>query len=120
MAYDEKLAERVRALLTARKRVTEKRMFGGLAFLLGGRMCCGVLNDELVVRVGPARYNEALVRPHARPMDFTGKPLTGFVYVAPAGFRTRPALEKWVGLGLEFASTLHAKKTKNKRGTTRS
>ncbi len=87
-------------------------MFGGLAFLLGGRMCCGVLNDELVVRVGPARYKEALAQPHGRRMDFTGKPLTGFVYVAPPGLRGKRALFKWVGRGVEFASTLRRQGTK--------
>ena len=66
MTYDEKLADRVRRVIARRERITEKKMFGGLAFLLGGRMCCGVLNDDLVVRVGPARYKEALAQPHAR------------------------------------------------------
>ena len=108
MAYDEKLAQRVRSALATSRRVTEKKMFGGLAFLAGGRMCCGVLGDTLMVRVGPERHAAALSRPHARPMDFTGRPLTGFVYVAPAGIRSRQALTKWIGWSLEFASTLPA------------
>ena len=112
MTYDEKLADRVRRVIARRERVTERKMFGGLAFLLGGRMCCGVLNDELVVRVGPARYKEALAQPHVRQMDFTGKPLTGFVYVAPPRFRSKQALFKWVGRGVEFASTLPRQRTK--------
>lgn len=113
MAYDEKLAERVRNALAARSRVTEKKMFGGLAFLVSGRMCCGILGDTLMVRVGPERYAAALSRPHARPMDFTGRPLTGFVYVAPMGFRSKQALTKWVDCGVEFASALPATKRKS-------
>ncbi len=122
MTYDEKLADRVRRVIARRERVTERKMFGGLAFLLGGRMCCGVLNDELVVRVGPARYKEALAQPHARRMDFTGKPLTGFVYVAPPGFRGEQALFKWIGRGVEFASTLprqRGKRTSPRKRTAR-
>ena len=115
MAYDEKLADRVRNALAGRKRITEKKMFGGLAFLLRGRMCCGILNDDLMVRVGPERYAAALARPHARPMDFTGRPLSGFVYVGSPGFRSKQALVKWVGRGIEFASTLPAKKSMRKR-----
>jgi TfoX/Sxy family transcriptional regulator of competence genes len=114
VAYDDKLAGRVRKLLVSRRSITEKKMFGGLAFLSDGRMCCGVLDDELVVRVGPVRYQEALAEPHARPMDFTGKPLAGFVYVAPAGLRSRQALQQWVHRGVEFASAQPAKKTKRK------
>ena len=108
----EKLADRVRRVIARRERITEKKMFGGLAFLLGGRMCCGVLNGDLVVRVGPAHYKEALAQPHVRQMDFTGKPLTGFVYVAPPRFRSKQALSKWVGRGVEFASTLPRQGTK--------
>ncbi len=76
MSYDEKTAERVREVLVRRGRVVEKKMFGVLAFLIDDSMCCGVLQNDLVVRVGPARYEETLAQPHARPMDFTGKPLT--------------------------------------------
>jgi TfoX/Sxy family transcriptional regulator of competence genes len=112
MTYDEKLADRVRRVIARRERITEKKMFGGLAFLLGGRMCCGVLNDDLVVRVGPARYKEALAQPHVRRMDFTGKPLTGFVYIAPPGLRSKQALLKWVGRGVEFVSMLPRQGTK--------
>ncbi len=106
MAYDEKLAERVRKVLATRKGVTEKKMFGGLAFLLGGRMCCGVLNDDLVVRTGPERHAAAFARPHTRPMDFTGRPLTGFIYVGPRGVKADVALAKWVQEATEYASTL--------------
>lgn len=119
MAYDEKLAQRVRKILATRKGATEKKMFGGLALLLNGRMCCGVLNDDLVVRVGPERHAAALARPHTRLMDFTGRPLTGFVYVGPRGVKTDAALAKWVQEATEYASTLRQGRVgaKRKRGT---
>ncbi|MGB5082317.1 MAG: TfoX/Sxy family protein [Burkholderiales bacterium] len=110
MAYDEKLAKRVRSALAGRMGITEKKMFGGLAFLLGGRMCCGVQDDKLMVRVGPERYAEALFRPHVRPMDFTGKPLSGFVYVESSGVKTGTALAKWLREAAEYAVALPAGK----------
>jgi TfoX/Sxy family transcriptional regulator of competence genes len=81
VAYDERLAARVRALLAGRSDVTERRMFGGPTFMVGGHMCCGVDGDELIVRLDSGREEEALARPHARPMDFTGRPMRGFVTV---------------------------------------
>ena len=119
MAYDEKLANRVRRGLAMRKGITEKKMFGGLAFLLGGRMCCGVLNDDLVIRVGPERYAAALSQAHTRPMDFTGRPLTGFVYVGLRGVKTDAALAKWLREATEYALTLPEGKAGAKRRTDR-
>ena len=108
MAYNEELAERVRAVLLARGTLEERRMFGGLTFLVSGAMCCGVIKDDLVVRVGPDSYDEALARPHARPMDFTGRPLRGLVYVGPEGYRSERDLAAWVLGGVEYAlSTNH-------------
>lgn len=109
MAYDEKLAERVRKTLGRRRGVTEKKMFGGLCFLVNGNMACGVEKENLVIRVGPEHYERALSRPEARPMDFTGRALKGFVYVSPPGFRTAAALKKWVELGAGFARSLPKK-----------
>lgn len=109
MPYNEKLAERIRRALARHRGITEKKMFGGVAFLLRGHMCCGAVKDNLVVRVGPERYQEALVEPHARPMDFTGRPLRGFVFVAPGGHKTDKALAKWVTKAVDFASSLPAK-----------
>ena len=109
MAYDEVLAERVRRALAGRNDLSEKKMFGGIAFMLHGNMSCGVANGELMVRVGPERYQEALAQPHARPMDFTGRPMRGMVYVTPEGCRTDKALKRWVEQGLNFAATLPAK-----------
>ena len=109
MPYDEKVAARIRASLGSRNDVAEKKMFGGLAFMVRGHMCCGVTGDELMVRVGPDAYETALARSHAREMDFTGKPLRGFVYVAPQGFARRRDLDRWVTMGTEFVLTLPAK-----------
>lgn len=103
MPYDERLAERVRAALARHKHVSERKMFGGLAFLVDGKMCVGVLNDELVVRVGPGRNDDALAKPHARPMDFTGRQMRGMIYVAPAGIARGAALERWIEAGLAGA-----------------
>lgn len=102
MAYDETLAARIRNLLRGRTDIAEKRMFGGLAFLADGHMCFGVHGQELIVRLVDAEMSMALARPHVRPMDLTGRPLRGFVFVSPAGTRTTPALEKWIGEGLRF------------------
>jgi TfoX/Sxy family transcriptional regulator of competence genes len=103
MAYDEKLAGRVRAALSRRAVVEERKMFGGLAFLVKGSMTCGIVGDELMVRVGPDRHEEALARPNVRPMDFTGRPMRGMVFVAPPGLASAPALARWVELALAAA-----------------
>ena len=105
MAYDQTLAERVRSAL-ARHGVVEKKMFGGLAFMLRGNMCCGVLRDDLIVRVGPQKFAQALSMPHARPMDITGRPMKGFVMVGPAGYGTDEALTQWITLGVDSAGSL--------------
>jgi len=111
MAFDERLAQRIRQILKGARGVTEKRMFGGLCFLVRGKMCCGVERDRLVVRVGPEQYERALSKPHARPMDFTGRPLKGFIYVSAEGCRTAASLKAWLTRGLAFASSLPNKST---------
>jgi hypothetical protein len=98
MAYDEGLAERIRSVLEGRPKVTEKKMFGGVAFLLGGKMFVGIVKGDLMVRVGPERYSDALKKSHVRPMDFTGKPMKGYVFVAPPGVDDDAALDRWVSL----------------------
>ncbi len=90
-------------------------MFGGLCFMVNGSMCCGLDGNDLMVRVGPARHAEALARPHVRPMDITARPLTGFVFVAPAGYRTDAALAKWVKRGVDYALTIPPKKPRRRR-----
>lgn len=102
MAYDERLAARIREVLRGQSRITERKMFGGVAFLCDGRMCCGVAGPDLVVRVIEAEMPAALSKHHVRPMDLTGRPLRGFVFVSPGGCRTAAALQKWVANGLRF------------------
>jgi len=108
VAYDEGLAERVRELLAMRVDVSERAMFGGLAFMVGGHMACGITGDDLMVRVGKERYDDALRQPHAREMDFTGRPMTGYVYVDAAG-TADDALRDWVERGVAFVATLPAR-----------
>lgn len=110
MSYDEKTAERVRRILSARADVVEKKMFGGLCFMVNGSMCCGLTGTAFMVRVGPDQYEDALSKPHARPMDFTGRPLNGMVYVDPRGYRSDAALAKWVKRGVDFVCALPARK----------
>lgn len=78
--------------------------------MLRGNMCCGALKKNLVVRVGPEYYPKALTRPHARPMDFTGHPLKGFIYVGPAGYRTDRALTRWIEQGVDYVASLPKKR----------
>ncbi len=115
MAYDETLAARVRSALADQPGLSEKRMFGGLCYLLNGNMCCGIVGDTLMVRVGPDAYESALAKPHAREMDFTGRPLRGMVYVAPDGVRADSTLTTWVHRGTAFAASLPPKRPKTKK-----
>lgn len=109
MAYDEGVAERIREIFSERRDVIEKKMFGGIAFMVRGHMCCGVVDDTLMARVGPDQYDTALQKDHAREMDFTGKPMKGFVYVDPAGFETDEHLLDWVTLCENFVASLPPK-----------
>jgi len=109
MAYDEHIADRVRGAVADRDDIDEKPMFGGLCLLAHGNMFAGVLSDTLMLRVGPKRYEEALGRRYARVMDFTKRPLRGYVYVDPPGFATEAQLQEWIGLSLAFVDTLPAK-----------
>ncbi len=112
MALDEALVARMRACLADRRDVEEKRMFGGLAFMVGGHMCCGPLGTDLMVRVGPEAYEACLALPGARVMDFTGRPMKGFVTVAADAIAEDSALAKWIARGLAFVETLPPKKRK--------
>jgi TfoX/Sxy family transcriptional regulator of competence genes len=109
VAFDEGLAERVRGLLGSDPRLSERKMFGGLCFMTGGNMCCGVMGDLLIVRVGPDAYAEALGEPHARPMDFTGRAMKGVVYVDPEGLAEDEDLDRWLERGLDYAGSLPPK-----------
>ena len=108
MAFDEGLAERVRHL-SAEPGLSERKMFGGLCFLLNGNMSYGIVGSELMVRVGPATYVEALDQPHAREMDFTGRSMRGMVFVAGDGISEDDDLKSWLQRGIDFAGSLPAK-----------
>jgi len=109
MAFDETVAGRVREALAEARDVVEKKMFGGVAFMVRGNMCCGVIGDRLMLRVGPAGYEAALSRPHTGPMDFTGRPMKGMVYVEPAGFASAADLKTWIARAMEFTLSLPAR-----------
>lgn len=109
MAHSERLAARVREILAEDGDVDERAMFGGVTFMVDGHMCCGVIRDDLVLRLGPDRAEQALVEPHVRPMDFTGRPLKGFVFVGPPGSRTEASLRRWLRLARDFVDTLPPK-----------
>ena len=109
MPYDETLAQRVREILGPQASLSERKMFGGLAFMLNGNMCCCIDKENLVVRTGPDQYESALERPHARVFDFTGRPMRGFVYVDGAGLDSESTLREWVELSVEFADSLPPK-----------
>ena len=123
MAFDETLAARIRAALGARKDVVEKQMFGGVAFMVRGHMSCGVVGSSLMVRVDPEHEDQFLQEPAARPMDFTGRPMHGFLFVDPPGIVSAASLRKWVGRATAHAEA-RPKKVKKKpssprRGTRR-
>jgi TfoX/Sxy family transcriptional regulator of competence genes len=110
MAFDEGLAERVREALQGRPGITERRMFGGLAFLVDGKMFVGILGGELMARVGAERYQDALALPHVRKMDFTGKPMNGYVYIEPQGLAEDETLKAWVQWCVNHVASLPAKR----------
>ena len=105
MSYDEGLAQRIRELLEGDPRIGEKHMFGGVAFLANGSMAIGIIRDELMVRVGREAHDAAVALPHARPMDFTGRPMRGFVQVAPPGFEEDADLRAWLERGIACAAS---------------
>lgn len=109
MAYDEGLAQRIREVLGDRPGLVEKKMFGGVGFMLHGNMACGVNKEDLIVRVGPENYAESVTRPHTRPFDLTGREMTGWVVVLPEGHESDDDLEGWVRQGVDFALSLPPK-----------
>jgi TfoX/Sxy family transcriptional regulator of competence genes len=116
MAYDEQTAERVRKIFAGRRDVVEKKMMGGLCFMVKGAMCCSVSGrGGLMVRVGPHAHEQTLREPHATAMEMRGRIMTGFVRVAPDGYRTDAALRKWIGRGLDYIATRPAKSATGKR-----
>lgn len=109
MAYDENLASRIRQTLAPRPDVMERKMFGGLAFMLRGNMCCGVVGDMLMLRLGNEGAVAALKEPHTKPMDFTGKVMKSMVYVGPEGIAAPQDLNRWVNRGADYAAGLPPK-----------
>ena len=109
MAYDAVLAERIRNVLFRRKGLTERKMFGGVAFMLRGNMCCGVLDDELILRLGSDLGDKVLAEPRTRKFDFTGRPMRGMVVVEAEGIARDEDLRQWVLRAVDFAKTLPPK-----------
>ena len=109
MAFDEELAQRVRELLDNRLGYEEKKMFGGIGFLLHGNMACGVIREDLIVRVGADKYTDALLKPDVELFDMTGKAMTGWVVVKESGYRSENDLIDWVSQGAEYSLSLPAK-----------
>lgn len=109
MAYDEDLADRVRAALAGREALSERKMFGGVGFMLAGNMACGIIGEDLIVRLDPADAELALAEPGVRPFDYTGRPMKGWVYVSSAVTGPDDALASWVDAGADFAASLPPK-----------
>jgi TfoX/Sxy family transcriptional regulator of competence genes len=114
MGYDRHSADRVRRILAGRAGVVEKRMVGGLSFMVGGSMCCGITGGDLMVRVGAEKRDAVLELPHVHPMRIGGRALAGFVAVEPAGYRTEAALKAWIALAVEFVSTMRNRRPQPK------
>ena len=110
MAYDEKLALRLAKAFSRRKGAVEKKMFGGIAYMVNGHMCCGVVDELLMLHVGPDAYQDTLKEKHTREMDFTGRPMKGYIYVEPKGCKSDADLKSWIERGIKFIKTLPPKK----------
>lgn len=109
MGYSQEAVERLRVALRNVDGIAEKQMFGGVSFLLGGNMAIGVVGDDLCVRVGPDAFDDAVELPGARIMDFTGRPMKGWVFVSPGGYADESSLEAWVKRGTDYAESLPRK-----------
>jgi TfoX/Sxy family transcriptional regulator of competence genes len=105
VAYDEKLAQRIRTILSSRRDVVERKMFGGIAFMIRGHMSCGIVGPTLMVRIDPDEEDRLLRLAHVRPMDFTGRPMRGFLYVDPPGIATAAALRTWTRRAAAWAES---------------
>lgn len=116
MAYNEQLADRTREIISlSHKNLEENKMFGGLCFMVNGKMCVGVEQERLMVRLDPERYDEAMEKEGCKPMDFTGKIMKGYVFVDIDSLNTKKKLECWVKLALEFNKKAKASKKKKKK-----
>ncbi len=115
MAFDEQLAGRIRRHFRGRSDVEEKKMFGGLCFMLSNHMCCGIVKDTLMARVGPDNYEQCLAKRHASEMDFTGKAMRGMIYVSPEGLASDTDLDRWLGVCTAFVESLPPKTPQSRR-----
>jgi TfoX/Sxy family transcriptional regulator of competence genes len=109
MAYDQDLASRIRFALGNIPGMTEKKMFGGVGFLINGNMACGVHGNDMIVRLEPDRYPDATKLANVKPFDMTGRPMKGWLMVEPAGVTTDLELDKWLRMAVDFVHTLPAK-----------
>jgi TfoX/Sxy family transcriptional regulator of competence genes len=109
MPYDEGLAQRIREILEDYRGITEKKMFGGMAFMFNGNMLCGIIGEEFIARLGTSDYEIYLKKAHTRKFDFTGKPMKGFVVVSPKGYEDDSDLSFWVKTCISFATSLPSK-----------
>ena len=112
MAYNEKLSDRIREAMAPLKKVEEKYMFGGVCYMLNGKMCVGVVKDEMMCRIDPDLYEESLQKRGCREMDFAGRPMKGYVYISEEGMKTKKEFDRWIGLCVEFNSKAKASKKK--------
>jgi TfoX/Sxy family transcriptional regulator of competence genes len=115
MAYNETLAQRVREALVTQPKVEEKKMMGGLTFMVNGKMCVGIVRDDLMARIDPEVYETALSKKGCREMDFTGKPMKGFVFISPEGTKRKEDLDYWIALALDFNKRAKASKKRKKK-----
>jgi TfoX/Sxy family transcriptional regulator of competence genes len=115
MAFNEKLADRIREALVHLPNVEEKYMFGGVCFMVNKKMCIGVVKDEMMCRIDPSLEEDVLERVGCRPMDFTGRPMKGYVYISEDGMKTKKTFDYWINLCLDF--NLKAKASKKKKNT---
>lgn len=115
MAYNEALAQRMRETLASQPKVEEKKMMGGLTFMVNGKMCVGIVRDDLMARIDPEVYETALTKKGCREMDFTGKPMKGFVFISPEGTKRKDDLDYWIGLALDFNKRAKASKKRKKK-----
>lgn len=115
MAFNEKLSDRIREALSYLPKVEEKYMFGGVCYMLNGKMCIGVVEDEMMCRIGPEVYEEALEKTGCREMIFTGKPMKGYVYVGNEGMKTKKQFEYWIDLCISFNKVAKASKKPKKK-----
>jgi TfoX/Sxy family transcriptional regulator of competence genes len=114
MAYNEKLEERISKLLKSKNGIVKKKMFGGVAFMLKDKMFCGIVKNDLMLRVMLDKFESLLKKPNAREMDFAGRPMKGFLYISPEGFKTDKQLLRWIEYGIEYVLKTPPKKKKGK------